>query len=113
MLDMEKYPLSLPIFYGQLDSLLLNDDNDDYPNNIHFVDVNYVPETDDQLKYQKSDFDCILCLSVTKWIHLNWGDDGLRRTFRRMFLQLRPGGSLILEPQPWSSYKKSKMTVSI
>nr|XP_027199949.1 7SK snRNA methylphosphate capping enzyme-like [Dermatophagoides pteronyssinus] len=121
MINMEKFPLSLPILYGQLDSLFdvdvadNNDGGDDknckeYPNNINFVHINYVPSMDDQLKYQKSQYDCILCLSVTKWIHLNWGDAGLRRTFRRIFLQLRPGGSLILEPQPWSSYKKSKMT---
>ncbi|CAI5477623.1 unnamed protein product, partial [Closterium sp. Yama58-4] len=47
-------------------------------------------------------------LSVTKWVHLNWGDAGLIAFFANLFHTLRPGGVLILEPQPWSSYKKKQ-----
>ncbi|PIA64822.1 hypothetical protein AQUCO_00100350v1 [Aquilegia coerulea] len=52
-------------------------------------------------------YDTILCLSVTKWIHLNWGDDGLVTLFANIWQLLRPGGILIVEPQPWKSYKKN------
>ncbi|XP_037085838.1 probable RNA methyltransferase CG1239 [Pollicipes pollicipes] len=38
----------------------------------------------------------------------------MRRFFRRAFLSLRPGGRLLLEPQPWASYvKKKKLTPRI
>ncbi|XP_057856754.2 probable RNA methyltransferase At5g51130 [Cryptomeria japonica] len=51
-------------------------------------------------------YDTVLCLSVTKWVHLNWGDTGLIDLFAKIWQVLRPGGILILEPQPWKSYGK-------
>lgn len=51
-------------------------------------------------------FDVILCLSLTKWIQLNWGDDAVRELFRRCFNLLTPGGMMVMEPQPTSTYKK-------
>lgn len=51
-------------------------------------------------------FDVVLCIGMTKWIHLNYGDEGMTRLFSRLVDVLRPGGRLILEVQPWSSYKK-------
>ena len=49
----------------------------------------------------------VLCLSLTKWVHLNDGDAGLIRLFERVHALLRPGGRFLLEPQPWRSYKSA------
>ncbi|XP_030648764.1 7SK snRNA methylphosphate capping enzyme [Chanos chanos] len=79
-----------------------------FPANVFFVKGNYVLESDLLLATQKEEYDVILCLSVSKWVHLNWGDAGLRRLFQRVYRHLRPGGLFILEPQPWTSYSKRK-----
>lgn len=47
-------------------------------------------------------------LSVIKWIHLNWGDAGLRSLLLKARNELKDDGLLILEIQPLSSYKKVK-----
>lgn len=94
-------PLAAPVVLGSDEKLL-------FPHNIVFKQENYVPNNSEVLSKQKPMYDLILCLSLTKWIHLNWGDEGLKLMFKRIFLNLRPGGRLILEPQPFSSYKKKK-----
>ncbi|CAB3367311.1 Hypothetical predicted protein [Cloeon dipterum] len=80
--------------------------------NLIFVSGDYVLKEDCMVDEQKQHFDVITCLSVTKWIQLNHGDAGLKRAFRRMFAQLRPGGVLYLEPQPYSSYTLKKNVTS-
>jgi 7SK snRNA methylphosphate capping enzyme len=51
-------------------------------------------------------FDTILALSITKWIHLNNGDGGLRFFFNKVYKYLKKGGIFLLEPQPIEGYKK-------
>ena len=58
-------------------------------------------------RHQRGRFDTILALSVVKWIHLNHRDHGLRQFFSRCYTCLRPGGYLVLELQPWTSYEKA------
>ncbi|CAA2984929.1 probable RNA methyltransferase At5g51130 [Olea europaea subsp. europaea] len=80
----------------------------------------------------EDNYDTILCLSVTKWIHLNWGDEGLITLFWKVWKLLQPvefidflficffmtylnyayfgqGGVFVLEPQPWSSYQNNRL----
>jgi 7SK snRNA methylphosphate capping enzyme len=115
----EPYPSSLPLCHGPIappSGLPSADSNVDnrFPSNVVFVSGNYALEHDDQLSEQVAEYDCVLCLSLTKWIHLNWGDEALKRTFKRIFRQLRPGGRLVLEAQPWCSYtKKHSITEAI
>ena len=46
--------------------------------------------------------------SLSKWIHINSGDEGLTRFFARVYAVLRSGGFFALEPQSWESYSKPK-----
>lgn len=45
--------------------------------------------------------------SITKWIHLHGLNAGLHLFFTRCYESLLPGGRLILEPQPFTTYAKS------
>uniref|UniRef100_A0A7S3UV33 RNA methyltransferase n=1 Tax=Heterosigma akashiwo TaxID=2829 RepID=A0A7S3UV33_HETAK len=61
-----------------------------------------------QVMHKDHSYDTITCLSVVKWIHLTYGDDGLLSLFRKAHRLLKPGGLFILEFQSWKSYKKKK-----
>ena len=56
-------------------------------------------------------YDVISLFSVTMWIHLNHGDDGLRRTMRRLAAVAAPGALMLLEPQHWKNYRKAHQRV--
>ncbi len=92
-----------------------------YPHNIEFRTENFVARKHrrrkqcdtsdgskttrpaDQQAARVDTYEIILCLSVSKWIHLNWGDVGLKTLFRRVWESLPTDGTglFILEPQPW------------
>jgi 7SK snRNA methylphosphate capping enzyme len=65
-----------------------------FPNNCGFRRENFVDTADADASYS-----VIMCLSTTKWIHFNWGDEGIKRLFKRVFNSLAPGGVFILEAQ--------------
>ena len=76
---------------------------DTLPAHVHFVQGDW-PRMDPD----PEGFDLVLCLAVSKWIHLNQGDDGLFLCLSRMASQLRPGGLVALEIQPWRSYEQAR-----
>ncbi|XP_046579619.1 LOW QUALITY PROTEIN: 7SK snRNA methylphosphate capping enzyme-like [Haliotis rubra] len=108
--DTTKFATSSSVNYGPMAAPPLGKEHEfpQFPNNLMFMQGNIVLESDEMLEFQEEEYDLVLALSITKWIHLNWGDDGLKRAFKRIFKLLRPGGKLILEPQAWASYKKRK-----
>ncbi|CAN9509400.1 unnamed protein product [Ophioblennius macclurei] len=77
-----------------------------FPHNITFIQGDYV--TQREAWPGQGQYDVILCLGVTKWVQLQLGDGGVARLFRRAYQSLAPGGLLVLEAQPWSSYSHSK-----
>ena len=67
---------------------------------------------DGALLFIRTKLRCLLSVpyrfSITKWIHLNEGDEGVRKLFRRAFDTLRAGGVFIVEPQEWETYAKAR-----
>lgn len=51
--------------------------------------------------YNVTKFTVVFCFSITMWIHLNWGDDGLKLFLKEISLNK----FIIIEPQPWKCYK--------
>ncbi|KAF8838936.1 Bin3-domain-containing protein [Paxillus ammoniavirescens] len=76
-----------------------------FPHNVTFRAVDWVTEdsTSDEPNY-----DVVLAFSITKWIHLNHGDDGIKKFFIRVYSNLKQGGVFILEPQAWDTYGKAR-----
>lgn len=78
-----------------------------FPFNITFRCEDFASSTPARTANEAETYDVIMCLSVTKWVHLTGGDNKLKRLFRRISDCLKPGGLLLLEPQPIKSYKRA------
>ncbi len=49
-----------------------------------------------------------MCLGTIKWVHLNFGDLGVKALFHKAYESLDSGGLFLLEAQSWKGYKKKK-----
>lgn len=68
-----------------------------------FMDEAALALAEDELrKLGRKKYDLLSCLSVSMWIHLNHGDNGLRTFFRYIS---RLSRYVLLEPQPWKCYQ--------
>lgn len=73
-----------------------------FPENVCFRVENFIATPADEK------WETILCLSTVKWIHLNWGDEGVKYLFTKIYASLVNGGYFLLESQQWLSYKKTR-----
>ncbi|PPR02266.1 hypothetical protein CVT24_011615 [Panaeolus cyanescens] len=76
-----------------------------FPHNIAFRTADWVTTT---IVDDAEGYNVVLALSVSKWIHLNDGDEGIKTFFKRVYGVLQPGGRFVFEPQPWESYAKAR-----
>lgn len=78
-----------------------------FPFNVTFRCENVaLPESKCSKEVEK--YDVIVCLSVTKWVHIAHGDDGIEQLFAVARDSLKVGGCFILEPQMARSYKLAR-----
>ncbi|KAH6562108.1 hypothetical protein BASA61_003261 [Batrachochytrium salamandrivorans] len=75
-----------------------------FPSNVRFRAGDWLHEP--SARNDGDRYHTILALSITKWIHLNSGDSGIRHFFRKCYQSLLPGGRLIIEPQRFDTYSK-------
>ncbi|XP_076245210.1 putative RNA methyltransferase CG11342 [Calliopsis andreniformis] len=54
--------------------------------------------------FDKSRFDVVFCFSVTMWIHLNHGDEGLLKFLRKA---CSIADMVVIEPQLWKCYRNA------
>ena len=92
------FPKSIQQTYGPLPSI------DPQQNlRVFFQEMNFLDS-----EFEKESFDTVMALSITKWIQLNWGDEGLLKFFQKCYDVLAPEGCLLLECQSFESYRKKR-----
>ena len=53
-------------------------------------------------RHKRSKFDLVTVFSVTMWVHLNHGDQGLEELVGRL---VAVAACVLVEPQPWKCYQ--------
>lgn len=81
-------------------------EHNQYKNNVRYKCLNIMESEEDNIneylnQFNRTRFDAIFALSLTMWVHINNGDDGLCGFLNRI---RNLGNLLIVEPQPWKCY---------
>lgn len=70
---------------------------------LDILEANLTPQLEEYLASQdRTKFDLVSLFSVTMWVHINHGDEGLKELVRRVSAMAR---FVLLEPQPWKCYQ--------
>ena len=99
--QVDYFPLSAVLEFGHLH---LPKTSHAFPGNVEFRLGDWIHEP--MPANDEDRFDVLLALSITKWIHLHGGDGGIKYFFQKCIASLKPGGKLIVEPQPFETYEK-------
>ncbi|KAI0089135.1 Bicoid-interacting protein 3-domain-containing protein [Irpex rosettiformis] len=104
-LDPEYFPSSCEHMFGPLPIPPKGAADTAFPHNVVFHTADWVTS---DIPEDIEGYDVVVAFSVSKWIHLNGGDEGLMRFFRRVYAVLNRGGAFVFEPQEWDGYHKAK-----
>ncbi|KAI9498394.1 Bicoid-interacting protein 3-domain-containing protein [Zychaea mexicana] len=95
-----------------------NHKSTEFPYNVKFKAKDWLDDDDDDgsaeqdgkkrkgNKQKKIRYDTVLALSITKWIHINRGDEGMKEFFNKVYKVLNPGGAFVVEPQEFDTYER-------
>jgi len=95
------FPKSMTTMFNVIDRLPIEKAPLGFPYNVEFKVEDWLNSITETNKYHT-----ILALSITKWIHLHNGDNGIKEFFRKVYKSLKPGGVFVMEPQPFDTYSK-------
>ncbi|KAJ8662280.1 hypothetical protein O0I10_001973 [Lichtheimia ornata] len=96
------FPRSLCSMFGYIPMTLPpNTQRYQFPHNIKFEAADWMDQ-----EVRPEEYDTILALSITKWIHIHRGDHGMKVFFKRIYKALKPNGVLVLEIQPFDTYER-------
>lgn len=81
-------------------------EHNQHKNNVRYKCLNAMEWEEDNVKeflkqFNRIRFDAIFSLSLTMWLHINNGDDGLNAFLNKIS---NLGNLLVVEPQPWKCY---------
>ncbi|KAI7867518.1 Bicoid-interacting protein 3-domain-containing protein [Spinellus fusiger] len=96
------FPKSMPRMFGYTAlTLPPTADTTQFPLNTAFETADWM-----EVAVKANDYDTVMALSITKWIQLHRGDEGIKEFFRKVYRCLKPKGTFVLEPQPFTTYER-------